>query len=268
MRRRHLFEWEDQPWLPRVFRDYLTDHLCYALGSHQAVALHRAIAEILKPAMERLGTRDIVDLCSGGGGPLLAVQQYLASAMGFDTTVTLTDLYPNVAAFARAQQSSNGRVRACFEPVSAFNVPAHFLGLRTLFTSFHHFRPDAARRVLSDAADKRSGIAILEPFERSVRMAAVLATAAVVRGFLLTPRLRPMTVGRFALTYLVPLAPAVVAWDGIVSSLRSYSVSELRELAVSATGDRFSWDAGKIPVSVPGGSISLTYLVGLPADLV
>jgi hypothetical protein len=265
MTRLQLFEWEDQPWLPSVIRDYLTDHLCFGLGSEQASTLHHAIAEILKPAMERLGTNVIVDLCSGGGGPLLAVQRHLQADMHFAATVTLTDLYPNVAAFRRAQASSNGNVRACFESVSAFDVPSHLGGLRTLFTAFHHFHPADARRVLQDAVAKEQGIAVFEPFDRSLRMAAFLGWAGIVRGLALTPRLGPMTPGRFVLTYLLPVAPAVVAWDGVVSSLRSYTVSELRGLAASVMADHFTWDAGQIRVTTPGGAISLTYLVGLPA---
>ena len=76
--------------------------------------------------------------------------------------------------------------------------------------------------------------------------------AGIIRGLVLTPRLGPMSAGRFALTYLLPVAPAVVAWDGIVSSLRSDSVRELLDLAASATGESFAW--------------SVTCLVGLPAE--
>ena len=266
MTRLQLFEWEDQPWLPSVLRDYLTDHLWLWLSSDQAGSLHRTIAEILKPALERLQTHQIVDLCSGGGGPLLPVQRHLRAEMGVETTITLTDLYPNVAAFRRAQASSNGNVRACFESVSAFDVPARLTGLRTLFTAFHHFRPADARRVLQDAVTKGQGIAILEPFERSLGIAALLGWAGIVRGFALTPKLGHMTPGRFALTYLLPIAPAVVAWDGVVSSLRSYTVPELRSLAASVSADGFTWEAGQVPVTTPDGPISLTYLVGLPAE--
>lgn len=266
MMRLHLFEWEDQPWLPSVLRDFLTDHLWLWLSSDQAGALHRTIAEILKPALERLQTHEIVDLCSGGGGPLLPVRQLLRTEMGVDATITLTDLYPNVAAFRRAQALSNGRVRACFEPVSAFDVPAPLKGLRTLFTAFHHFRPADARRVLQDAVAKGQGIAILEPFERSLGIACLLGLAGIIRGLTLTPRLGRMTPGRFALTYLLPIAPAIVAWDGVVSSLRSYTVAELRSLASSVSPAGFTWEAGQVPVATPDGPISLTYLVGLPAD--
>ena len=62
MKRVHLFEWEDQPWLPRVFRDYTTDHLRFALESDDLAETHRAIAIRLKKAMEQIETREIVDL--------------------------------------------------------------------------------------------------------------------------------------------------------------------------------------------------------------
>jgi hypothetical protein len=265
MTRLQLFEWEDQPWLPRVLRDYLTDHLFLYLSSDEARTLHHAIAGILKPALERLRTNRIIDLCSGGGGPLLSVQRHLQSEMQFTAKVTLTDLYPNVAAFRRALTSSNGNVEACFESVNAFDVPPHLSGLRTLFTAFHHFRPAEARRVLQDAVSKGQGIVVLEPFERSFGMAISLGWAGIIRGLTLTPRLGPMTSGRFALTYLLPIAPAVVAWDGVVSSLRSYTVDELRALSASVTADHFTWEAGQTPVEVRGGTIPLTYLAGLPA---
>jgi hypothetical protein len=264
MRRYHLFEWEDQPWLPVILRDYLTDHLRFVLSWDEARPLHLAISSILRPAMARLGTREIVDLCSGGGGPLLAVQRYLRTEMRFETTVTLTDLYPNIAALKEAESSSNGGIRTCRESVSAFDVPSDLDGIRTLFTAFHHFRPNDARRILQDAASKRRGIAVFEPFERSPRMAASLAVAGIVLCPLLMPRIGRISLGRFALTYLVPLAPAVAAWDACVSSLRCYTVPELRDLAASVSAEGFTWEAGQLPVSMLHVPAPLTYLIGLP----
>jgi len=214
--------------------------------------------------MEKLGTRKIVDLCSGGGGPLLAVQGYMRTESNFPTMVTLTDLYPNLAAFERAERESDGSVGAHRGPVSAYDVPPELGGIRTLFTAFHHFRPDDARRILLDARSKRCGIAIFEPFERSFRMARILGIAGIARGLLLTPKVGRMSIGRFVLTYVVPVGPAVVAWDGVVSALRSYTVPELRDLAASVEGDDFAWEAGQVPVATPVGPMPLTYLVGLP----
>jgi len=42
------------------------------------------------------------------------------------------------------------------------NVPAELKGLRTMFTSFHHFLPEEARAVLQNAVDAGEGIGIFE----------------------------------------------------------------------------------------------------------
>lgn len=64
--RLHLFEIEDQPWCPRILRDYTTDFLQFALhvGDNYAPA-----APLIEAELQAYGERRIVDLCSGGGGP-------------------------------------------------------------------------------------------------------------------------------------------------------------------------------------------------------
>jgi len=47
MQRLHLFEWEDQPWLPNVFRDFITDHLCHFLCHKIRDPVNQAIADRL-----------------------------------------------------------------------------------------------------------------------------------------------------------------------------------------------------------------------------
>lgn len=264
MKRRHFFEWEDQPWLPAVFRDYITDQLRYDLGSAEARPLQQAIATLLHGAMMKAGTHEIVDLCSGGGGPLLAVQRLMESELRFPTCITLTDLYPNVAAFEAVQLASGGTVRACHDSVSVFDVPRALSGIRTLFTAFHHFRPADAARILRDACEKRRAIAIFEPFERDPRLMLIMVLCAVPVMMWRTPKIGPMTWSRFLLTYVIPLAPAIAAWDGFVSTFRSYSVSELRELASASGCEEYTWEAGRVLLPTPFGTFGLTYLIGLP----
>jgi len=39
-------------------------------------------------------------------------------------------------------------------------VPDELTGFRTIFSAFHHFRPEEARAVVADAAHQRQGIAV------------------------------------------------------------------------------------------------------------
>lgn len=258
MARIHLFELEDQPWFPEVIRDAGTAYLRFiAARAGQSAALAPKIGELL----ERSGETRIVDLCSGGSGPIPEVIDVLA-AEGRLVSATLTDLYPNVDAFARVEQESGGRIRAVRTPVDATKIGTTLPGLRTLTNALHHFRPEAARRILQDAVDARQPIAVFEMVGRSPIQ--LLGIALVFLPVMLTlPFFRPFRWSWVPLTYLVPIIPLFVTWDGLVSCLRVYSESELRDLIAGVDGhEAFDWEIGEVPV--PGMPVGIASLVGCP----
>ncbi len=99
----------------------------------------------------------------------------------------------------------------------------HLNGMRTIFATFHHFRPVMARKVLEDAYRKRAPIGV---FEFTVRSAPYVMTAPLIALFvlLITPMIRPFSWRQIFLTYVVPVLPLLVFWDGLVSHLRTYDV--------------------------------------------
>ena len=99
MRRMQVFEWEDQPWLPRVFRDFITDQLRFTHSEPMRAPVNEAIAQRVASVMARTNTTQIVDLCAGAGGPITQIGQILARDPSRPVHIVLTDLYPNVAAF-------------------------------------------------------------------------------------------------------------------------------------------------------------------------
>src|SRR5918996_1357730 len=106
MRRFHLFELEDQPWFPATIRDLATDYLQFIQTRFR---IDRAMTPLVARLLESTGTRRIIDLCSGGSGPLLLLVGDLADR-GIDARATLTDLFPNVPAFSEIAAASNGRI--------------------------------------------------------------------------------------------------------------------------------------------------------------
>jgi hypothetical protein len=256
MRRLHLFELEDQAWFPATIRDLATDYLRFMQSS---TSLRRAMTPFVEEALQTSGTAHIVDLCSGGSGPVPAIVRDLREK-GIDVTATLTDLYPNAPALEHVAVDSGGAVDFVVQPVDARAVPTDLHGLRTLFNGFHHFRPADAQAILRDAAAAAQPIAI---FELSRRSAAMIVPVLLVPLFvlLLTPFIRPFTWKRVLLTYLIPLVPLTCLWDGIVSQLRAYTVPELRAMA-SAVGS-MTWRADDPCVYRTGAR--LTYLLGRPA---
>jgi hypothetical protein len=65
-----LFEIHDHPRFPRFLRDMVTDAL-QVLWSFSN--LYQPIIPRLQRALDNSGTRNVLDLCSGGGGPWLGL---------------------------------------------------------------------------------------------------------------------------------------------------------------------------------------------------
>jgi hypothetical protein len=256
MRRLHLFEFLDQPWLPGRIRAAATLYLVAAYRITPFPALWAAqVARVL----EECRLNQIVDLCSGAAGPISLVMAELAR-LGHRPRVTLTDLYP-VAGPLRQNGYADSSIRYWPEPVDAARVPPELEGLRTIFTSFHHFAPSAARAVLRDAFEQRRAICI---FEATSRNRAAIAASLVIPllVLLVTPSVRPISAFQIVFTYLVPVLPVLAFWDGIVSQLRTYSPEELHDLARDYDSPEYRWESGFL--DIPSLSVKPSYLIGRP----
>ncbi len=261
MRHIHLFEFMDLPWYPQTFRRIQTDYLQFAatLGSG-----HKHLIPLFKKALDHAQTMEIVDLCSGGSGPWVRLQEEFNQA-GLSLKINLTDKYPDPAAIQKWSETSRQGIRYLAEPVDAMEVPAHLKGMRTLFEGFHHFRPEQARSILQDAVEKKVAIGI---FDASLKpplglFLLLLAPLMTLLGyFVVTPFIKPRTFSRFFWTYLIPLVPLATCWDGIVSLLRVYSVQELKELIGTFPHNDYTWEAGQASTGTP--LFVFTYLVGYP----
>jgi len=256
--RLHLFEFEDQPWFPALIRNFATDYLCFV---QSALRLDRPIAPVLVAALRATEAREILDLCSGGGGPAVSLERALA-AIDLPVRITLTDRFPNRSAFQRIAEASCGQISYVVESVDARCVPPQLKGFRTIFNSFHHFRPADARRILRDAVEAGQPIAVFEYPERSGLIIFLTFCLTPLLVALLTPLIRPFRWSRLLFTYVLPLVPLTCWWDGVISHLRAYTVDELRMLASEATPESYQHDAGMIPLrGTPG---HLTYLILRP----
>ncbi len=254
MGRVHVFEFEDQGWFPTFLRNYATDFLQFLSNQTK---MYKPILPILVKALRESNTNQIIDLGSGGGGGLIWLNSQLKKDVP-NLKIVLTDFYPNISAFEFTKKKADN-----FEfiktPVDARNVPPELKGLRTQFLSLHHFNPDDAKQILQNSIDTNSSIAIFEAQERSIPsiLAMLFSPISVL---LTTPFIRPFTVGRIIFTYLIPIVPLVVVWDGLVSSLRTYSVNEMNALIENLNEkEKYNWEVNKVK-SGPG---AILYLIGI-----
>lgn len=261
MPRMQLVELEDLPWFPAALRDMATDYLQMMLHISNPYA---RIAPRLRRAVDATGDGRILDLGSGGGGPWSRLLPLIAGDGALQ--VTLSDRYPNLTAFSQLRDRFPGVVDFRSDTVDATRVPPELAGLRTIFSAFHHFPPELGRAIVTDAVRQGRGIAIFEATQRNlVTFVAMLFTPLLV--WLLTPRIRPLTPARLLCTYLLPVIPAIVLFDGVVSCLRSYTAAELRGLVTQVPGSAgYRWEIGE--ERIPGSPLRVTYCVGVPQEAV
>jgi hypothetical protein len=275
MRRVQFIELHEQPWFPSSLRADVTDALQFGFNLLHAYA---PIAPLLQNVIDSSGnrtnggqsttgqstaTQSIVDMCSGGGGPWLDLCRELRCRDdGRDSArlqVWLTDKYPNLEAFQSVSASSDHHITFYPEPVDAMKVPGALKGLRTMFTSFHHFPPEDARAILQNAVDAGESIGIFEATRRAPSTIGLIF-AGILLMFVHTPRIRPFRWSRLLWTYLIPIIPLVLLFDGVVSCLRTYQPQELREIVAQLTPCQYQWDIGELAT----GKMPVTYLIGYP----
>ena len=254
--RLHFFEVLDQDWCPLPVRSGATDYL-EAITSRGDI--YGGVRKDIFRTIAACGAQRVVDLCSGGGGPWLGPPWRAELAENAPLTVVLTDKFPSDVLPARLQGDS---VVTCLTtPVDAAAVQEELSGFRTIFSSFHHFPDNLAREVLNDVVRRGEGFAMAEVTSRTFRAFATMFLMPIF-AWLLTPRMRPFRWSRLLLTYLIPVIPLVVFWDGLVSCCRTRTPQELLQLTRGFSG--YHWTAGY----ARGRWLAPVFLIGRPEPVV
>jgi len=267
MRRIQFIEIHEQPWLPSSIRDDITDTLQFGLNLFHAYA---PVVPLLQKVLDSTGSganggRSIVDLCSGGGGPWFELSRKLRprtlEGAPAPLHIWLTDQYPNLRALHNARSASESQITFYPEPVDAKKVPGELKGLRTMFTSFHHFSPEDARAILQNAVDAGESIGIFEATRRAPSTICLVIAFDLILS-VCAPWIRPFRWSRLLWSYLVPIIPFVLLFDGVVSCLRTYRPQELRDMVEQLRAREYQWEIGELST----GKTPITYLIGWRRD--
>lgn len=254
----NFIEIEDHTWFPHLLRNQITDALHYLIVE---MKVYDPIIPELLWVMQHSRTKKVVDLCSGGTGPWQYLIKTIRNPEESFESITLTDLYPNreaMKALAAAHPVFNYRDGA----VDALNIDPALEGVRTLFSSFHHFDRVQGIAILQNAVDNQTPICIFEFTERLPKNFLLPPISTLI---LFTKLLfkRPFTISKLLFSYLIPIVPAVYLWDSTLSHLRSYSKDELAALIVDVNNsESFVWETGER--RSPKTHLKNIFLIGYP----
>jgi hypothetical protein len=240
MRRIDLFEFNDQPWLPEVLRESITESLGWGIRSSR---VFEAVAPVFAEFLKSSGGAEVLDLCSGSGEPMDVLLDAMRSVGGPLPRVTLSDLFPNQASLERVARRRPDAFHVASGPIDATRVPRQQRQpVRTIINTLHHFSPEVVRSILRDCVRSSVSIFVIESFPRSLPRAMRL-TPALIRAALLNP-LRASR-RRIAKAALTPAVFAIGAFDLLASVMRIHTVEELSALAQSIDAPGYRWGGGQ-----------------------
>jgi hypothetical protein len=230
------------------------------------------MSKYIAGALEEAGTDEILDMCSGGGGPYGTIGG-LESLKGPLKKITLSDLYPHVKAYQSIAAKYPGRVTYSEESVNAADCnfgDGSKRYLRTMMLCQHHFPPELLQRMLEDAVKKNDAYMAIEFGNRSFY---TLVFGPIIGPFLAifsTIAYLP-TMGfvymlfRLLFTFIIPIFPMTFNFDGYVSFLRMYSTKEFMDVVAKADPEaKYEWTV--IEDYLPGSFMPAIVYKGIPKD--
>lgn len=255
MKRIHLFEWEDQSWCPSFVREAITGFLSVL---YPLFKLYDPAYPKINEILQKTKINAIVDCCSGDGGALLLLRDYLEKKGNTSVSMMLTDKYPNIGFFEKLKNQYGDQIKGYAKSVDATQLPADCHGIRTFFSSFHHFVPEQAIKILQHAVDHRAPIAIFESTKRHP-LDFIRALLSPLIFFFLFPFSGKVNSKKIFFTYFFPVIPFIFMWDYCISNLRTYSEKELHSLVDQVHATHYVWEIGKLT-----SGAKTPYLIGYP----
>lgn len=241
------------PYLRMRIQDALTEVWNFDTSLRGRTPARIAASVLIHDLGDALPDYTFIDFCAGGGGPTPSI----ANAVNADlrqrdlppVDFILTDLHPNVDAWERVAEK-NPYVKYDGRSVDASRAPDKLVKradgrkvFRLFNLAFHHFDDPLARDILRDTVDTSHGFAIIELQDRS--LASAFATLLLGIGtFLTAPYFGWKWRSPLSLffTYVIPIIPFVLVFDGYVSSIRTRTPDEVEALLRSCGADAGDWE--------------------------
>ncbi|MCL6502550.1 MAG: class I SAM-dependent methyltransferase [Pirellulales bacterium] len=238
----YLFEFMDLPWLPQGLRHTLREILeCVSTPPFRTY--YRWVARETLQQARRVGVTQVVEL-GAGTARITATMAAMASrgedapnGLGTGSMVFVCcDNNPDVPAYEALARRFGPHVRPIYEPIDLAE-PRQWGpdSLLVLSATLHHIPHSARSEVLRNLCHSGNGVLVFEPLRRTI-WSMLYVLLSIVPALVVPLRFagRAGRLRRVLWCWLLPVAPLLFCWDGIVSCLRQWTRIEWDRAAAEA----------------------------------
>lgn len=226
-------ELEDYAWFPNVLRRW---QLQFVGAVSVWTRLYRPLIAELQQMTVAHTLSGLQDLCSGSGMP--AVYVYERSKVNIP--LVLSDLFPET------RFKNTPGISYQVTPVQVLDMKTVADTGYTMFNAFHHFSTAQQKEIVQNMAMNGAPFLIAEILEPGwLNVIKIFFTATVIQ-LLTAPFVQPFSPGRLLFTYLLPLNLFTVAYDGIISVLRSKTVGQYQQELQGISTGRFTITVNRV----------------------
>lgn len=142
----------------------------------------------------------------------------------------------------------------------SFNVNQN--GLYTFINCFHLLSAPQALNYLQAITEKGYPIVVVEGNNDNWWQAIGMTVFVPLTVLLASPFVKPFRWTRLLFTYLIPVLPLIIVFDGVMALFRLYNPSDLTELTQELT--EYEWTSGK---AANGRGGKIIFLKGFPKTI-
>jgi hypothetical protein len=225
-----LKELEDYPWFPSYLRKMQLEYVGWISVQ---LKLYQPVLELLS----KFPSNNWTDLASGSGWPAFYLQKNASHQIHY----TLSDLYPDSVSNEVKKQ-----MEVELEPLNLIDFQPQIGKHYSIFNAFHHFTSEQQKQLINKMKEARASCIIAEVLEPSLLCFSQVTLAAFILQPLTAWAMRPFSILRLIITYLIPIQLITVAWDGWLSVLKSKTVKQYKELLSEFADHQYSIEVKRI----------------------